>query len=157
MKASSYGLSTRSIHGKPHKRTERQPITNPIFQSSTFANAIGGDDEVAYTRYGNNPTVVEVSRKLAILEGSDSALLLASGMGATALAHLAVLRPGDHLLASEWIYGGTRSLFTHELEKLGIEVTFVDPSMARAWKACVRKNTRAVFRSEEHTSELQSH
>lgn len=141
----STGRSTCAIHGKPHKAAEREPISNPIFQSSTFANAIGSADEVAYTRYGNNPSVVEVSKKMALLEGAEAALLLASGMGATALAHLAVLRPGDHLLASDWIYGGTRALFTHELEKLGIGVTFIDPSFPRDWKASVRKNTRAVF------------
>jgi cystathionine beta-lyase/cystathionine gamma-synthase len=66
-------------------------------------------------------------------------------MGATALAHLAVLRPGDHLLATEWIYGGTRALFIDEFEKLGIDVTFVDPSQPRSWKQHVRRNTRAVF------------
>lgn len=153
MKSSAVGRSTRAIHGRPHKAADRQPVSNPIFQSSTFANAIGSADEVAYTRYGNNPTVVEVSKKLAHLEGAESALLLASGMGATALAHLAVLRPGDHLLASNWIYGGTRALFTHELEKLGIGVTFIDPSHPRDWKASVQKNTRAVF-AESPTNPL---
>ena len=53
-------------------------------------------------------------------------------MGATALAHLAVLRPGDHLVSSSWIYGGTRRLFDEELARLGIEVTFVDPGPAAA-------------------------
>ena len=48
------------------------------------------------------------ARKYALLEGAEAAVFLSSGMGATALAHLAVLRPGDHLLASSWIYGGTR-------------------------------------------------
>ena len=53
-------------------------------------------------------------------------------MGATALAHLAVLRPGDHLVSSAWIYGGTRRLFDEELARLGIDVTFVDPDAAPA-------------------------
>jgi cystathionine beta-lyase/cystathionine gamma-synthase len=66
-------------------------------------------------------------------------------MGATALAHLAVLRPGDHLLASEWIYGGVFRLFREEFGKLGIEVSFVNPTQARAWKRAMRKTTRAVF------------
>ena len=51
-------------------------------------------------------------------------------MGATALAHLAVLRPGDHLLSSEWIYGGTRRLFREEFSRFGIDVSFVNPDRA---------------------------
>jgi len=145
MKRRRPGLSTTAVHGRPHRRGEGQPVTLPLVQTSTFVNAIGSDDEVLYTRYGNNPTSVAVAAKLALLEGAESAIILSSGMGATALAHLAVLRPGDHLLASEWIYGGTRSLFLREFEKLGIAVTFVNPSLPRDWKRCVRKTTRAVF------------
>jgi cystathionine beta-lyase/cystathionine gamma-synthase len=66
-------------------------------------------------------------------------------MGAAALAHLAVLRPGDHLLSSEWIYGGVARLFREEFGRLGIEVSFVDPTQSRTWKRAMRKTTRAVF------------
>jgi cystathionine beta-lyase/cystathionine gamma-synthase len=66
-------------------------------------------------------------------------------MGATALAHLAVLRPGDHLLASEWIYGGTRRLFDEEFGRFGIEVSYVEPGQPRVWRKSMRKTTRAVF------------
>jgi cystathionine beta-lyase/cystathionine gamma-synthase len=66
-------------------------------------------------------------------------------MGAVALAHLAVLRPGDHLITSEWIYGGVYRLFKEEFGRLGIEVSFVTPTQSRAWKRALRKNTRAVF------------
>jgi cystathionine beta-lyase/cystathionine gamma-synthase len=66
-------------------------------------------------------------------------------MGAIALAHLAVLRPGDHLLSSEWIYGGVHRLFTQEFGRLGIEVSFINPTQTRTWKQALRKTTRAVF------------
>jgi cystathionine beta-lyase/cystathionine gamma-synthase len=66
-------------------------------------------------------------------------------MGATALAHLAVLRPGDHLLSSSWIYGGTQYLFDQELARFGIEVTYVDPDHPRQWRKALRKSTRAIF------------
>ena len=58
----------------------------------------------------------------------------ASGMGATACALLALLRPGDHLLASSWIYGGAHALLTKEFAALGIEVTLVDPIETRVWR-----------------------
>jgi cystathionine beta-lyase/cystathionine gamma-synthase len=66
-------------------------------------------------------------------------------MGATALAHLAVLRPGDHLISSSWIYGGTRQLFDEELSRHGIDITYVTPDQPRLWRKSVRKATRALF------------
>jgi cystathionine beta-lyase/cystathionine gamma-synthase len=66
-------------------------------------------------------------------------------MGATALAHLAMLRPGDHLIASTWIYGGTQRLFDEELARFGIEVTYVSPDQVRQWRKAMRKATRAIF------------
>jgi len=145
MTARRLGLSTRAIHGIPDLKEPRDPISSPIYQSSTFVSAVGSRDEVLYTRYGNNPNQLALADRLAALEGAEAAIFVASGMGATALAHLAILRPGDHLLASEWIYGGTRRLFEGELVRLGIEVSLVDPSRPRAWKTNLRTNTRAVF------------
>ncbi len=145
MKRRALGLSTRAVHGPLVRRTAQSPITTPVFQSSTFLNQVGSSDEVLYTRYGNNPNQVEIANRLAALEGGDAAIFLGSGMGATALAHLAVLQPGDHLLATDWVYGGTRTLFTRELRRLGIDVTFVDPSSAREWRSRMRKTTRAIF------------
>ncbi len=145
MNTAGLGMSTRAIHGPVVRRAPRSPITSPIFQSSTFLNQVGSTDEVLYTRYGNNPNQVEIAQRLAAMEGADSAIFLASGMGATALAHLAVLQPGDHLLATSLIYGGTRTLFSREFRRLGIDVTFVDPSTPREWRRRMRKSTRAIF------------
>jgi cystathionine beta-lyase/cystathionine gamma-synthase len=139
------GPSTLAIHGLPRRRPDWSPIAPSVVQSSTFTNPVGSLDDVLYTRYGNTPTQVELARKYALLEGAEAAIFLASGMGATALAHLAMLRPGDHLVSSAWIYGGTRRLFEEELVRLGIDVAFVDPSQHRVWRRSVRKNTRAIF------------
>lgn len=139
------GLSTRAIHGDPAQRPDWTPISRPIHQSATFTNPVGSSAEVLYTRYGNNPNQVAIGQRLARLEGAEAALFVASGMGATALAHLAVLRPGDHLITSEWIYGGVHRLFAEEFGRFGIEVTFVDPLRSRAWKEALRTNTRALF------------
>jgi cystathionine beta-lyase/cystathionine gamma-synthase len=139
------GFSTRAIHGEPEPRPDWTPVSRPIFQSSTFTNPIGSGAEVLYSRYGNNPNQTALARRLSVLEGAEAALFVASGMAANALAHLAVLRPGDHLVASEWIYGGVHALFSQEFGRFGIEVTFVDPLRSRAWKEALRKNTRALF------------
>src|SRR5581483_912609 len=139
------GLSTRAVHGDLAKRSEWAPIADPIYQSSTFTNPIGSSAEVLYTRYGNNPNQIAIAKRLAALEGAEAAVFVASGMGAAALAHLAVLRPGDHLVSSDWIYGGVRRLFRQEFGRLGIEVTFVSPVETRNWKRALRPNTRAIF------------
>ncbi|MEA2723895.1 MAG: hypothetical protein QOH59_1666 [Gemmatimonadales bacterium] len=139
------GPSTIAIHGTPHRRPDWSPVAPSVHQSSTFVNPIGTDDEVLYSRYGNNPNQVELARKYALLEKAEAAIFVASGMGATALAHLAVLRPGDHLISSTWIYGGTQRLFDEELGRLGIDVTYVGPDQVRLWRKSVRKSTRAIF------------
>lgn len=139
------GPSTLAIHGSPQRRPDWSPVVPPIAQSATFVSPVGSDEEVLYTRYGNNPNQVELARRYALLEGADHALFTSSGMGATALAHLAVLRPGDHLISSAWIYGGTRKLFDEEFGRFGIEITYVEPDNPRSWRKAVRKQTRAIF------------
>ena len=139
------GPSTLAVHGTPARRSDWTPVTTPIFQSSTFTNPVGSDEQVMYSRYGNNPNQVSLAGRYALLEGTEAALFVASGMAATALAHLAVLRPGDHLLSSSWIYGGTRRLFEEEFGRLGIDVSYVNPDQPRQWRRSVRKSTRAVF------------
>jgi cystathionine beta-lyase/cystathionine gamma-synthase len=145
MRRSGLGFSTISIHGTPHRRPDWSPVAPALQQSSTFTNPVGSEDEVVYSRYGNNPNQVQLARKYALLEGADDAIFVASGMGATALAHMAVLRPGDHLISSNWIYGGTQRLFDEELGRYGVEVTYVGPDQARGWRKAVRKSTRAIF------------
>jgi cystathionine beta-lyase/cystathionine gamma-synthase len=120
-------------------------VVAPIVQSSTFSNPIGSTAQVLYTRYGNNPNQIAIAKRLALLEGAESAIFVSSGMGATALAHLAVLRTGDHLLSSEWIYGGVHRLFTQEFGRFGIDVSFINPQESRTWKKALRKTTRAIF------------
>jgi cystathionine beta-lyase/cystathionine gamma-synthase len=139
------GFSTTAIHGIPQRRPDWSPIAPALQQSSTFVNPVGSEEEVLYSRYGNNPNQLQLAKKYALLEGAEDAIFLASGMGATALAHLAVLRPGDHLISSSWIYGGTQLLFDEELARFGIDVTYVNPEQPRHWRKAVRKATRAIF------------
>lgn len=145
MSRRQFGRSTIAVHGEPHRRADWSPVVPPLMQSSTFVNPVGSDEEVLYTRYGNNPNQVTIGRKYAMLEGADEALFLSSGMGATALAHLAVLRPGDHLVSSAWIYGGTRRLFDEEFGRFGIDVSYANPDQPRQWRKAIRKSTRAIF------------
>jgi len=118
-----FGPSTTAIHGVPHRRPDWAPVAPALQQSSTFVSPVGTGEDILYSRYGNNPNQLQLAKKYALLEGAEDAIFLSSGMGATALAHLAVLRPGDHLVSSNWIYGGTQHLFDEELRRFGIEIT----------------------------------
>jgi cystathionine beta-lyase/cystathionine gamma-synthase len=139
------GLSTLALHGGSEPRDAGAPVVSPIVQSVSFVQEYGTAEGLRYPRYGNAPNAETVQRRLALLEGAEAGLLLASGMGATACALLALLRPGDHLLASAWIYGGTHRLLTEEFATLGIEVTLVDPLETRGWRRRLRRTTRAIF------------
>ncbi|MGH7602409.1 MAG: trans-sulfuration enzyme family protein [Gemmatimonadaceae bacterium] len=139
------GLSTNAIHGGETRPTPGMGVTAPLVQSVNYVQETGTSEGLLYTRYGNTPNADRVQKRLAVLEGTEAALVLASGMGATACAMLALLRPGDHLISSSWIYGGTRKLFCEDLMGMGIEVSFVNPLEPRAWRKGLRKNTRVIF------------
>ena len=144
-KSRPLGVSTIAVHGGSEKGDADTPIVTPLYQSVNFIQEIGTAEGLRYPRYGNAPNAEIVARRIAMLEGTEAALVLASGMGATACALLALLRPGDHLLASSWVYGGTHRLFTQEFEAMGIGVTLVDPTESRGWRRRLRKETRAIF------------
>lgn len=139
------GLSTTAIHGGAAPPTPGTGVSSPLVQSVNYAQEPGTSEGLLYTRYGNTPNAERVQKRLALLEGSEAALVLSSGMGATSCAMLALLRSGDHLVSSSWIYGGTRKLFTEDLPGMGIEVTFVNPLEPRAWRKALKKTTRVVF------------
>ena len=121
-------LSTLAIHGSVEGGDDAPPAATPIYQAVGLAQNAG---------------IVE--RRLAAMEGAESALVTASGTGATALALLSLLRPGDHLLASAWIYGSVHKLLTQEFDRVGITVTLVDPLESRGWRKRLRKEPRAIF------------
>jgi cystathionine beta-lyase/cystathionine gamma-synthase len=136
---------TIALHGGVDHPEPGTPVAPPLVQSVNFIQPLGTSEGLMYTRYGNTPNVRRVEQRLAMLEAAEDAVVLSSGMGATSCAMLALLRPGDHLVSSSWIYGGTRRLFMEELLAMGIEVTLVDPQSPRDWKKALRKTTRAIF------------
>jgi len=139
------GLSTMAIHGGAAPAAPGESVSSPLIQSVNFAQEPGTSEGLLYTRYGNTPNAERLQQRLALIEGSEKALVLSSGMGATACAMLALLRSGDHLVSSSWVYGGTLKLFTEDLPGMGIEVTMVNPLEPRAWRRALKKNTRVVF------------
>lgn len=138
------GPATLGVHGGAHDRTPGAPVVPPIAQSATFHWASPDDGELVYSRYGNNPNQVRVSEKAAALEGTEAAIALGSGMGATAMTVLALAGSGGHVVASSRLYGATQALLRDELPRRGIETTFVDPDEGD-WESALRDDTRLIF------------
>jgi cystathionine beta-lyase/cystathionine gamma-synthase len=138
-------LATVAVHGGLPHPEPGQPVAFPLVQSVNFVQYPNSAEGLRYTRYGNTPNEEVVQKRVAMLEGAEAALVLSSGMGATACALLALLRPGDHLLSSSWIYGGTRKLFDEEFVQMGIEVSYANPDERRVWRNTIRQNTRVIF------------
>ena len=139
------GPSTLAIHGGRDARMASGAVVPPLFQTVSFEQEVGTEEGLRYARYGNNPNAESAQRIIASLEGAEAALVLSSGMGATACALLALLRPGDHLISSSWIYGGTHRLLSTEFAAIGISVTFIDPMDSRGFRKAIRNETRAIF------------
>jgi cystathionine beta-lyase/cystathionine gamma-synthase len=138
-------LATITVHAGNEGRDVDSAVVRPLFQSVNFIQEVGTDEGLRYPRYGNTPNAELVQQRVAALEGAEAGVLLGSGMGATACALLALLRPGDHLIASSRIYGGAMTLLSKEFVALGIHITFVDPTESRTWRKKLRKETRAIF------------
>lgn len=134
------GLDTLAVHAGTHA-DESGAVVTPIYQSSTFEYP-AGDRPLVYTRYGNNPGQIAVQQKLAALEGSEAALVLASGMAALATAILSVCGEGGHVVAAPDLYGGTHRLLDHELPRLGIEVDYAAGLDPTDWERAIRPATR---------------
>lgn len=153
MSSSSKHAETMCIHaGKTYDR-QFGSLATPLYQTSTFvfdsaeqgaARFAGETEGYIYTRLGN-PTTRELELKVAALEGMADGAATATGMGAVAAATLAFLQQGDHLIASNAIYGCSFALFNHQFARYGIEVSFVDMTDHAAVEAARRPNTRMLF------------
>ncbi|MEX2526339.1 MAG: aminotransferase class I/II-fold pyridoxal phosphate-dependent enzyme [Gemmatimonadota bacterium] len=139
------GQATWAIHGDHPPGVPGDPVIPPEIRSSTFMGGGPDGSPVVYGRYGNAPTVEALGRKLALMEGTESAIALSSGMAAISLSILALVAQGDHVVSSRWLYGATHAFLTRELPRRGVESTLVDPLDPRSWKAALRRETRLLY------------
>jgi O-acetylhomoserine (thiol)-lyase len=148
-----FGFDTRQVHGgqRPDPNTGARAV--PIYQTTSY---VFEDPESAAAyfnlqEYGNtysrimNPTVAVFEERMASLEGGCGAVAFASGLAAQASALFTLLSPGDHVVSSAALYGGTVNQLKHVLRKMSVEITWVDPDDLGAWRKAVRDNTKAFF------------
>jgi O-acetylhomoserine (thiol)-lyase len=149
----AFGFDTRSVHAgqRPDPYTGARAV--PIFQTTSYVFE-DAESAAAYfnlQEYGNtysrimNPTVATFEERVASLEGAAGGVAFASGLAAQAAALFTMLQPGDHIVASSALYGGTVTQLKHLSRKLGLEVTFVDPDDLDAWRRAVRGETKLLY------------
>ena len=149
MKKHSRHRETEAVRGGTHLEKKNGPLATPIYQTSTFEVTDNEEQlrathtDMFYTRYGN-PTHTVAESAIAELEGTDAALLFASGMSAITTSILALVKNGDHIVAQRDIYGGATKFLTQWLPKLGIETTLVDTIDYEQHARAMRPNTKIL-------------
>jgi O-acetylhomoserine (thiol)-lyase len=148
-----FGFDTRQVHAgqRPDPYTGARAV--PIFQTTSY---VFEDPESASAyfnlqEYGNtyarimNPTVATFEERVASLEGGAGAVAFASGLAAQTAAFFTMLQPGDHVIASQALYGGSVTQLKHLFRKLSVDLTFVDPDDLDAWRGALRENTKLLY------------
>ena len=137
-------FDSKVVHGALGCEPITGAVSMPIFQSATFRHPeLGQSTGFAYSRV-QNPTRQELERTMAILEGGIEGFAFTSGQAAN-MAVFSLLNPGEHVILSDDIYGGTFRIVGDVFGRYGIEHTYVDMSNEDEVKAAIRPNTRMVF------------
>ena len=150
---SNYKLETLALHAGQTVDQDTLSRAVPIYQTSSyvFKDSEHAANLFALKEFGNiytrlmNPTTDVLEKRIAALEGGIAGCAFASGMAAITAAILNIAPAGSHVVTSNSLYGGTCTLFTHTLPKMGVEFTFVDPNDPANFAKAVRPNTRAIF------------
>jgi O-succinylhomoserine sulfhydrylase len=150
--SSQYRPATLAIRAG-QVRTHEGEHSEIIYTTSSFvfANAAeaaakfqDGAEGNIYSRF-TNPTVRCFEERLAAMEGAESCVATASGMGAILSLCMAVMKAGDHMICSESVFGSTIALLNRYVAKFGVEVSYVSPTDTDAWARAVKPNTRLMF------------
>jgi O-acetylhomoserine (thiol)-lyase len=148
-----FGIGTLCLHAGqiPDAATGARAV--PLYQTTSFV--FDSADHAAslfnlqtfgnvYTRL-SNPTTAVFEERVAALEGGRAAVATATGQAAEMTAILTLLKEGDHIVSASTLYGGTYTLFSVNLPKLGIETTLVDPDDPENFRRAMRKNTKLIY------------
>jgi len=145
------GFTTRILHADRRAGAEHGAVHKPIHTSSQYAYSdarelaavFQGKPGFSYARQGT-PTTAALESKLTQMEAGQGSIVFSTGMAALAALFTTLLKTGDHLISSQYVFGNTNSLFA-TLRQLGIEVTLVDATDQAAVEKAIRPETRMVF------------
>jgi len=147
-------METLAVHAGERRPGPEGSLVFPIYQSTVYSVPPGTPyHDIPYIRLSSTPSQRYLNDKLAALEGAEAGVATASGMAAVTAILLTLLRPGDHLLAGECLYGGTHDFLRKVAPEMGWSATFVDPARPDSWEAGMRPETR-LFLVETITNPL---
>jgi O-acetylhomoserine (thiol)-lyase len=149
----TFGFETRMVHAGHVPDAVAGSRAVPIHQTTSFVfdDAQQAAELFELKQYGHiytrisNPTTAVFEERLASLENATGAVATASGMAAQLVTFMTLLRPGDEIVASSQLYGGSVTQLVHTLKKLSIEVRFADPRRPDAWDQAITPRTRALY------------
>ena len=144
MDAAPRGFATRAVHVGQEPDPETGAVVPPVHLSTTFAQASPGRHRGYEYSRSDNPTRRRLEACLASLEGAAHGMAFASGLAATTTL-LLLLEPGDHVVLTEDVYGGTFRLFDTVLRRFGVTFTAVDPRDLAAIERALQERTRLVW------------
>jgi cystathionine gamma-lyase len=145
----SYRFSTKAIHAgeeNDFKSGSSGDVVTPIHLSTTFAREKINQPQngYEYTR-SSNPTRKSLEQKLAALENARFGLAFSSGLSAESTILLSLLKSGDHVIAFDDLYGGTKRLFNHVFSSFNIDISYVDATLTFMVEDAIRPNTKLIW------------
>ncbi|UPS91336.1 MULTISPECIES: trans-sulfuration enzyme family protein [unclassified Bizionia] len=142
MKLSKFGINTICTHVGEIEDKQFKGAVSPIYVSTSYA--FDDVDVKRYPRYFNTPNQEHLSKKIAALEHTESALIFGSGMAALSALFLTFLKSGDHLVVQNTLYGGASHFIREEFPKFGIEFTFTDGYEVADFETAIQPNTKLI-------------
>lgn len=140
----SHNFGTRAVHAGQRPDPSTGAVMTPVYHTSTYVQAAPGDHQGHEYARVTNPTRTALEENLAALEGASHGIAFSSGVAAID-AILKCLRPGDHIVATDDLYGGTHRLMTHVHAPFGLEFTFTDLSDLDTVRAAIRPETKLLW------------
>jgi O-acetylhomoserine (thiol)-lyase len=153
MEEKKYHIETLALHAGQEADETTLSRAVPIYQTSSYLFKDTGHaaDLFGLKQFGNiytrlmNPTTDVLEKRLAAMEGGVAGLAFSSGMAAITAAVMNICKAGQHFVSATTLYGGTVTLFSHTMAKMGIEVSFVDPSKPADFEKAIKENTRLIY------------
>jgi O-succinylhomoserine sulfhydrylase len=152
MQENDWSLETLAVRAG-QTRSQFNEHSEALYLTSSFvfdnaaqaaARFSGAEEGMVYARF-TNPTVTMMQDRLAALEGAEACVATASGMAAILSTVMALMKSGEHIVASRSIFGATQQLLGNILPRFGIETTFIDSPDSAAFAAAIQPNTRILF------------
>lgn len=137
-------INTKCVHSGKKIEKATGGLTTPIYTSTSHLFPYN-NSEPRYPRYMNMPNYESVSEKIAALENSKYGMVFASGMAAITSAIMVNLKQGDHAVIQSQIYGGTYNFLVREIERYGIEISFVQSTKIENFADAIKSNTKVIY------------